>query len=120
MAKTILFESKIPGPKYLGMCPPMRGSTVLSTSTRAMSEPSACSDMGTSSRPALRRSVKGSEWRPKSRHKIVSFDRGRPKPSYRWHGLRASVVVKEGNTFIMAKGCRRFCRKVRRLADAGC
>ena len=76
MAKTILFESQTPGSKDLRMRPPMRGSTVLSTSMRRISSPSICLDIDSTTHPALRRSVKGSERRPKSRHKIVPFDRG--------------------------------------------
>lgn len=119
MAKTILFESQTPGPKHLGMCPPMRGSTVLSTSMRRISSLSICLDIDSTSHPALRRSVKGSERRPKSRHKIVPFDRGRPKPYSIWHGLRAFVVVRDGNTVITAKGRRWFCCQGSEVSGCG-
>ena len=119
MAKTILFESQTPGPKYLGACSPMRGSTVLSTSAGMMAESSTYSVIDSNPRPALCRSVKGSERGPKSRHKIVPSDRGRPKPSSGWHGLRASVVVRDGTTVIKAKGCRQFCGQSSEVSGCG-
>ena len=119
MAKTILFESQTPGSKNLRMCPPMRGSTVLSTSMRRISRPSICLDIDSTTHPALRRSVKGSERRPKPRHKIVPFDRGRPKPYHIWHGLRAFVVVRDGNAVIEAKERRWFCGQGSEVSGCG-
>lgn len=105
--------------KNLRMCPPMRGSTVLSTSMRRISRPSICLDIDSTTHPALRRSVKGSERRPKPRHKIVPFDRGRPKPYPIWHGLRAFVVVRDGNAVIEAKERRWFCGQGSEVSGCG-
>lgn len=87
---------------------------------RAMAGPSTCPVIDSSSHPAFRRDVKGSERGPKSRDRVASSDWGRPKPFIEWHGLRASVVVKDGNAVIMAKGCRQFVFSFRRSADAEC